>query len=294
MKIAIIANCQAGPLSQALILSSPDIEKISFIQVHLINSPIMKGIVANFKNFIKNEADIILTFPLSDRFSEFSTNILKKELNNVYTITNIHFTGIFPDVTYLGTMGNRIKSPIGDYHSRIILDSFLKNLSVKECINRFNYNEYKNLGFFDVWDISVSRLKNKEVDFNFATKFLDMIKSNLSLFTINHPTNVVFIEYAKFLCDCLYLDKINISPQHLVNQLSNGAWWPIYPEIASYHNLLYETPFKFKKRVSNFDNLLEGGLYLSLEEFVEESYILYSKNSHKIKEELKGKSLFSW
>lgn len=131
MKIAIIANCQVQPLAKML-SSLGVIDEVVSIPVHLYGTQHFDMAVEKFKAYESNPEFVVLSFINGEKFGEFETVNLKNRIQNLHTITNIHFSGLHPDITYLGDQAGRIESSLGDYHSKIILHSFLTNCSINE------------------------------------------------------------------------------------------------------------------------------------------------------------------
>ena len=123
MKIAIIANCQTQAISNYMRIISGCSEIVN-VPAHLLGTEQYNKALTNLKEIVNDENAVIFTFNLGERFGEISTLKLKAVAKaKVFTITNLFFSGFHPDITYLGSMGKRILSPLGDYHSKIVLNS---------------------------------------------------------------------------------------------------------------------------------------------------------------------------
>jgi hypothetical protein len=278
LKILLVANCQIEAI-RWFFGSHHDVEKLLTIPLHLINSKAFDRYKSEFERFYNPSEYLVLTFFTADSHKEFSSKELSLSNPNVYTFTNLFFSGLHPDITYLGNMGRRIQSPLGDYHSKIILHSYLQNTSVEACIKSFNQKTYELFKYFDEFNISTDNLmkRDESISIKFAKEFIEKVKNTPSLYTINHPTGEIFQELSFLIASKIGLKLARTPNSMLPNHLSNSTWWPIYPEIADFFHLKYETPFIFKQPMSR------GGKFLSLENFVLSSYRLYHENDHVIR-----------
>lgn len=279
MKILIIANCQYMGLVEyfKLIIGK---NNINFVPLNIINNTeqfnkYSQHAKANIENY-----DIILTFYINhDRFDFWKTeNIKSLYPDKTYIIDNIYFAGLHPDAVCVGDIFNRLKSPLEIYHSKIILHSFVKGLTEQECLEKFNYDEYKRLGYFDIYEQSAKELleRNKRCDIGFAQEFLGLVKKEHSLFIFNHPTSYIFYHFGKKICKELGIKTEEFPHQLLINPLSDHIWWSVYPEISDYHRLSYKTPIFFKKADGY------NGVMMSLEDFIRESYQMYNEKKEEI------------
>jgi len=160
---------------------------------------------------------------------------------------------------------------MGDYHSKIILNSFFKGKNQFECYQSFNDDTYRRFEFYDEFEKSVNELKTRELhlDFSFCDEFLEIIQNKPSLYTTNHPLPFIFHQFSNFIAQKLGLIHYELPFDYLENFLAMSAWWPIYPEIARYHQLKYETPLLFKQPNP------KGGKLLTLELLIQKSYTHY-------------------
>lgn len=271
-KIFVIGNCQSAPLAQYL---SYHIPNITVLPIDIANGS--GQISEENKKFILDVNSIVLTQPLRAKsFSWLATEELKKvKKNNVYTITNFHFSGLYPDIIYVGSMGKRLHSATGDYNSNIVLKSFLEGLNTKDCIKKFNYQTYCELGYFEKWEFAETELieRDKNVDIKFAKKFLDIIEEKGCMFSINHPTDYIFNEYAIEIAKFLGFSPRQYPSDMFTNSLGASPWNAIYSEIAEYHHIKW-------KYINKYRSL---GKLLNIEEFVDISYAKYSEQEEKIR-----------
>lgn len=278
MKVVVVANCQVQPIAKSL-ASICGVDQVIAIPIHLHGTKHFDLPAKEFYEITQADDCVILTFQNSARFGDFSSDSLQAIHHKVFTITNIHFTGIHPDITYIGDRGGRLQSPIGDYHSKLVLHSYLTGRSVKQCLERFQGKEYEAVGYFDEYKKSAMELINRDQgnSIQFSKCFLEIIKEHPSLYTINHPTGFVFQEYTNLIAEKLGLNFVKFPHVMLPNYLANSAWWPVFDELAETHGLKYKSPMVFKQP----DAL--GGKLIVLEEFVHASYKLYDKQSDRLR-----------
>ena len=267
MNIVIIANCQVQPLAYLLEMH-PDIQSVIQIPLHLkgtehYNNPI-KIIEESEKRFT------VLQFPESIDGMGF-TESAKAKFDRVVNFTNIYFTGLHPDATYIGGMGKRFLSPVGDYHSRITYLAYSKGLTIEACIQKFSSETYDKLGYYGQWDSSSIELINRDAknDVKFAEEFLEITSKNLTLLTFNHPTSLVFNKLGNRLLNFIGLKEITLPIESQPNFLATNAFWPVYDNLNLSTRIDYKTSFYFKSADSFGKNIY------TLNDFVRKSYENY-------------------
>jgi len=278
VKICVIANCQVQPIVKGL-SALADVEKIVGLPIHLFGSPFFQKPQEKFRTLVESHDVTVLSFLLGDRFGEYETRKLKQAMPRLLTVTNVYFSGLHPDITYIGGQGGRLQSPLGDYHSKIILHSFVTSRSKSDCLERFSGKVYEKLGMFDEFEKSKNELIGRDIgiDFPFGKIFLEMVKERPSLYTVNHPTAFVFQAYIIYLAGLLGLRAHCMPLEILPNYLADTAWWPVYNEIGEYHSVQYSMPMVFKQP----DNL--GGKFIDLEELIDRSYVDYARMGKRIR-----------
>ena len=288
MKIGIVANCQARPLAKVL-EAFPGVERVVSLPIHFFGSAHFKKAEENFRSLIQDPDAIVLTQNLGDRFGAYETLTLKQEVEHLYTITNVHFSGLHPDITYLGDQGGRIQSPVGDYHSKIVLHSYLTGCSVDDCLQRFNEEEFEQRRYFDEYRSAANRLLERDanLDVQFAARFLEIASERPVLYTLNHPTAFVFQEFAFLIAQLFSFKAWRLPTEFLENILAGATWWPVYPPIPDVHKLKWTTPMLFRQPESL------GGKLLDLESFVGACYAKYQAYGDRIRSIRQAKELLT-
>ena len=278
MKVGIIANCQAMPLAKAL-LAIKEVTTVVALPIHHYGASQFVKADNEFKELIKDPDAIILSYDISEEYGEYQTSILKNKLKNFYTLTNIFFSGLHPDITYVGDRNGRMTTCLGDYHSKIILHSYLMGYSATDCESRFCATEYEKLGYFDTFEQSANNLRNRDltIDIAFAENFIALLAETPCLYSTNHPTAIVFQEFSAMIASFLGLQTWRYPAELLSNPLASGCWWPVYNEIAEKHHLKYRTPIIFKQP----EHL--GGKQIELKSFINLSYQQYSAIGNRLR-----------
>jgi hypothetical protein len=216
-----------------------------------------------------SQAGHVISVPFGGDFPDLvSTRLRELYRDRFFLMTNIHFTGLHPDITYFGFFQDRVHSVLGEYNSRIVLLSYLQGLDERDCLRRFNGATYEKLGYFRTWEESAEELRRREqgMDITFADEFLEMTRHALTLHSMNHPTSIAFVSQADCIARHLGL-AARFLPDAFPNPLDRQVRWPVYPEIREAHRLPYETRFRF--------GVENGEPNFSLEEFVIGSYRRY-------------------
>jgi len=225
--LVVIANCHSLAVADAMAIGARHVIT-DFIDISFSKEPHMVEKID--RCFSKDAPEFLLSFNLSEQFERLHTPRLRAHFGSRLTVfSNLHFAGLHPDITYIGPMGHRIKGFLGDYHSKLVLFSFATRYSVDKCLGLFNGLTYEKLGFFDEFQTSAAELiqRDETCDVKFGATFLDILKSEPSLYTINHPTGPVFIELSARLASYCGLDFVATSRVNFQNHLSNNYIWPV-------------------------------------------------------------------
>jgi hypothetical protein len=268
--ITIIANCQSLPLADALALGATGITT-EFIDV---NFPHLPEMAAKIATLAPRGDELVFSVNLSAQFGVLGTEQLRPRLGDgLITFTNIHFSGLHPDITYLGPMGRRTPGYFEDYHSKLALFGFVTGRSIADCVALFNGAAYERIGFFAEFAASASELMRRDDACNvrYAAMFLEQIKQVPGLFTINHPTGPIFMTLANVLARVAGVPFERFDALFLENPLARNVIWPVYNEIAEHHGLRYRMPQLF---VAPVRRAARGA---ALADFIAGSYAAYAQ-----------------
>ena len=269
--INLVANCHCLPLADAFALCVPGV-RTDFIDVNFAQT---MDYPAKIAGLAASEAEIVFTQPISEKLGGVATDELRQRLgaSGVVTFTNIHFTGLHPDITYLGGMGQRVQGFLGDYHSKLVLFSYASQRSLEDCLALFAGSTFERIGYFAAFDQSADELlvRDAALDVRFAETFIDMARKVPTLYTINHPTGAVFLALANALASHVGLPFLQWDPAMFQNHLSTNYIWPVYDEIAEHNRLAYRTPLVFVRKGQRDSRVA------TLREFVSGCYAAYAE-----------------
>jgi hypothetical protein len=272
-KICVLGNCQGPNIAKALTAVSRAPLSTCGLEIMAFNS--------NKDAFFKaiDSADYVVACKTySADFEEISIDALRlRRPNCVLEYSPIYFEGLHPDIIYLGSRGNRVYSPIGDYNSRITLAGYLAGHGVKDTIDFFNEQTYADSSFFDVFAKSEQEFRRRESVLGpdsvlFSDLFFSKIRDVPLLYSVNHPTSELLIDIAKIILDRLGFRSVNVSPSLFSNTLSDNVIWPIPEEFTVHHGLRYRTNAAFSLNQSA----------INLEEFIWRSHQIYGAVSRDL------------
>jgi hypothetical protein len=173
----------------------------------------------------------------------------------VVTISNIYFAGLHPDLCYIAGPGDQVvQGPLGDYHSRLALYAFLKNMSETAAASLFRNDVYEGLGYYHTYATSLTELVRRDagVDVPVTVQLPGLLRRFLAFYSVNHPTSAVFVHYARQIVDYLArkglgrASGVPLSPMFNEGTLAHSTIFPIYPEIARRHGIPMFGSYAFK------------------------------------------------
>lgn len=263
-RILVLGNCQAPNLARHIASGC----EASVLGVEMMN---YRKFSRAF-DILCEESDIIVTHQLSDIFRTISTAHLKDRYSNakkIYTHTAVHFTGDHPDIVYLGTMGKRAQSPMGDYHSRITLRSFIAGESEEDCLKAFNEQTFAELGYFEAAEESFREWERREADADLRSCAFarDIWRDEQLMITINHPRSRLLKHVSDQFLRAEGLPPADYDHELTPNLLLTGPIWPVHSLLMKHHGKTHATPSLMWNR----------GKALSHAEFVRRSYAMYRK-----------------
>jgi hypothetical protein len=264
-KIAFIGNCQVDTYCKLLKSCDPGLDVFA-IEVWRLKPDEFESA----KNRLTG-CELVITQPLSDYYGPLSLENLRTNKEHILTIHNIYFRGYHPDCEYLGPAGNRLKSPIGDYHSSVTYEAFEKGHSSDKAIEGIlNYPKDRVKRIFDE---SLEELKRREIDIDVPVTNLVRSECGWSYFyTFNHPTLELCSRYLKAIVEVLGL-KLKLNT--IADPLLDHTRFPIYPSVVDALglsiNATEDIMFTSPKSV--------GGRIYNLSSFCKACYESYSQHS---------------
>jgi hypothetical protein len=188
---------------------------------------------------------------------------------------NLVFQGYHPDCTYLAVDGRKARSPMGDYHSRIVTAAYAAGLSIAETARLFNKLVYVRLGYLKRFALAKSALAEDFVKhgYDFACVEGEWVTAGPFMHTINHPKLPVCASIARQMLSRARLEIRDVNLGDRVHdELANMPQWPVYPEIAATLGMSGSTSFK-TSRYGSF-----AGRVMQLSEYIESSFARYRED----------------
>jgi hypothetical protein len=241
MRGIVISNCQAHLLKYALNVM---MDGVSFdaITIHDLEDGKRLDGIPEIARGIAADYDLALSIGLTDRFSSLAHDRIEQEIQpcGLVRIANLYYEGFHPDFCYLTTSEERFHGPLGDYHSRIALASYLEGVSVDGVLSRYNPTEYERFGYFDAAARSIAEQSRRDhtLDVPAAPIVAEAVKTGQAFLTFNHPSASLIWRYSMAVAKALsWRFGIPLSgwvggADTLPNHLAEHAICPVYPEIA--------------------------------------------------------------
>lgn len=221
-RIAFIGNCQVDIYCKLLKSCNPNLD------VFAIEVWRLKPDDFDLASNKLTSCDIIVTQPLSAHYGPLALESLRNTHKHILTIHNIYFKGYHPDCEYLGPMGNRLKSPIGDYHSKVVYQAFEKGLTPEKAVE--DILGYPAERVQRIFDESTAELRRREIDIDVPVTDLVLSECGWSyFFTFNHPTLELHSRYLEAIVNALGL---KISFNTISDPLLDHTQFPIYPSVV--------------------------------------------------------------
>lgn len=200
IKIAVVGNCQARPLSAALTNLAPAVTISGTVIVHLVNdaqieeyAPILAG------------SDLIFAQRVADNYpcAFVRTDNLKRQYGSkVVSWPNLYFSGYNPELFYLKDPDRRnTNGPLGEYHVREVRDTWCQGKSVSEAVNSMTDLAFQEQQYSGVPDESIRDLAAREKDTDVKiSEWVSQRRWDRQLFlTFNHPSNHALYKTARLL-----------------------------------------------------------------------------------------------
>lgn len=269
IKIAFLGNCQVDVYGKLLSTSINRLVEVKAIEIWRYTPDDFSLISDSLVDF-----DLVVSQPLSSFYGPLSTSSIRTSTNNFVLIHNIYFRGYHPDCVYIGPMGKRIKSPVGDYHSKIIYDCWQSNKSASEAASYIH--NYPHDIIHNTYKESLSELieREKNIDVPISEIIADYNVGWDMFFTFNHPKIKLLKIYLNRILDFIGLD---IEFFDITDPLSKHTKWPIYNSVAEALRLPKES-----LHLKNFiAPLASGGHSYDILSFCQTCYTSYNKNSQQ-------------
>lgn len=263
-KVVILSSCQG-----------PHMAKLLAAMAHVsVYAQELKSIYSSDSNkhyfqMMMESADLIISAPLTNKWGVFEKDVLKaKYKDKIFFYNRPFFEAIHPDCFYPRFVGGSSASPVGDYHSRLVLSSYAKKLSPEDCVQSFNINTFVDMGYDKIQKDSFAKLleKDKDVDLKIHDFVLENYQESPLFYTINHPTHIFNAYICKMIIKKLGVALVTDDTYLTHSSLLNNTVWPVHDFWADHLSLKYR------------NNMFgRAGYTLDLEFFVRRSYANYAR-----------------
>lgn len=191
VKVAILGNCQSGPMQSLVKSFCKEVALVDMMPVHLMKAEDLAQAASRCER-----ADVIIHQPLGKTFGPIASASLRSALPNKTFVSfpSIYFGGLFPQLTYLRQPGGPVLlGPVNDYHDARIIAAYLASESAATCLERLLDDNPVMVSFFEkAFEQSVA--KERECDVKSMDAMMSMMPSEPPLYTFNHPRNAVLWE----------------------------------------------------------------------------------------------------
>ncbi|WP_336485255.1 WcbI family polysaccharide biosynthesis putative acetyltransferase [Methylobacterium nigriterrae] len=275
-RIAVIGNCQARGVAQAMRLLAPT-SPVRFIQMawlkrehgHIDN---LARTLAGFDHVYSQQfpgglipgGDVTALKALEPRLRLFPT---------------IVFPAFHPDMVYAGAISDLAAlklapSPMGQYHSAIALAAHRAGLTPAQAVALYREDVFARLGYLDLWESSVRDMlaSAAQTGFGLEREMTRWARRGNFMYVLNHPRAFVIGDIARRL-----LEESGLRPEpveiedYIGDELARDVVWPLYPPVAEAYGLTGAYLFKAKPRGKAFPRLYD------LPGFVAASFAIYDR-----------------
>ncbi|GEM_PF-4446358 len=241
-KICVLGNCQGPNIAMALAAIAD--EPLSIVGLELMNIAAQRDQILSFVL----DADYVIACKVySDEYMDVSADVMRSRYGNrVIEYSPVHFTGVHPDIFILGGYGQRVRSAMGDYNSRIVLSAYLSGMDSSQCESLFNEDIFGRADYFQEFGRSAAEMVHREEQLDddsikIADWFLTEVKNSPLLYTVNHPNSRVFEHFAKLILKKIGITARDVALEHVPNSLSGATVWPMDPVIGRAIGATYQT-----------------------------------------------------
>nr|WP_232630700.1 WcbI family polysaccharide biosynthesis putative acetyltransferase [Methylobacterium sp. Leaf118] len=275
-RIAVIGNCQARGVAEALRILAPG------ARVRLIPMAELGRRDRSLDAFAAGLAacDHVFSQPFpTGFFPDGGAEQLLARLPRARLFPAIVFTAFHPDAVYVGDLGSLartrlVPSPLGTYHSAIALYGYLRGLSAAATLALYREEVFARLGYLTAWDEAAADLigSSRAIGFDLSAELLRWSRTGLFMHNINHPRLAVLGDLAaRLLREAGIAARAVAVEAYAPDSLLDDPIWPVYPAVATLYGVPGSTVFKRRQRGA------APPATLGLDTFVQESFALYRR-----------------
>jgi hypothetical protein len=237
---------------------------------------VAKPIVANCTTEITADLttyDLVFTTLLSDARLE---DVVPELSGRVIQYPRVTYTGFTPDIVYATSGGEMMKSPVGDYHSSLIIYAWLHGMSARETKALFCPEVFQRLSFPAHHDLSRALMlrEGEETGFPMASLLDKWQAGGRFMHSVNHPRLFVLADIARVLLERSGLSMQTTRPEdYVADPLMSNCVWPVYPGLNPEWESFASYDFKVTWELTSPGRPLR---VFSLEGFIEASLGAYA------------------
>ena len=222
-------------------------------------------------------ADLTVCFPFdAGPFGDVTPARILETARFVVPVPTIVFPAFHPDIVYIGHKAGLFGSPMGDYHSALIVYGFARGYSVDEIVSLFRAEVFSRVGYLDGWFASRDALlaMSHTHGCNLDRLFAGWMRRGCFMHTINHPKLFVLADLARDALRRAEIPARTAACEDYLPDPLSGSVWPVYPEIAARLGVIGSSTFKPPLGGLNF--LVDAGRCIDLRAMVEGSLAIYA------------------
>lgn len=275
-QIAFVGNCQANMLAALCHAMQNEREVRSWEMTPRFFSKLEK---TRFDDEMWAGVQCIWAHP-NERWHTWLLNQPEHFQARVRPLPTIDTPGFHPDCAYVNAKGKSIDSPIGAYHSVLVLWGFLQGLSPQDTRSLFNAQVFNHLGYFDLHASGINHLVNKgrHCEMPMHRWLAAWQEEGVWMHTINHPKPHVLAQVALHCLAQLGIAGVAEARDVVDDDLARSPCWPVYPEVAQALGLRTSGSYAFKCGHRPADQG-RGVQYMGLDAFIHASYAIYARHA---------------
>lgn len=275
-KILLLGNCQARGLSCLMRAMIGDAKTTA---IELLPAAV-KRIEARDPELVKLITESNLIFIHHDGVTpQILEKYYSSHFSKIRLVPKINFAAFHPDMDYVeDSQGNHIAGPLGAYHSSIAFFGWKHKLTKIETLNLFCEQTYETLGYFEYWVLAKNMLiaEGEFTGIPMEPLMRKWAKKGSWMYSLNHPKLFVLADIAQALLEREGIEILPGVEEFVDDEMKTENVWPIYPEIAKKLDLTGHYLFKRATPSSLRDMPVP---MMTLEQFIDESFMAYSKYS---------------
>ncbi|MBE7198179.1 MAG: hypothetical protein INR70_10305 [Parafilimonas terrae] len=273
--IAILGNCQARGMAQAMRLLAPS-SPVRYLPMGTLKRD--HGDIEGLARTLKPH-DLVFSQAFPGGLLPGGDSLRLRELEpRLGGVPSIVFSAFHPDMVYAGAASDLsalklTPSPLGQYHSAIVLTAYRLGLDARRAAGLFREDVFARLGYLDQWDPAVRELTAAatQIGFGLEREITRWARRGVFMHVMNHPKAFVIGDIAKRLLREGGLDPMPVEVEdYLGDELAQDVIWPVYPPVAAQFGATGSYLFKTRARAESFPVLYD------LPGFIAASFTLYA------------------